>query len=170
MKKNYFKSKLFLKYIWSYLFILLIPLILMTIFIYENAVTNLRSEIEHSRLDQLTQTKVIIDGRMKELSEIASRVSYDERLTKYRVHDPLTSGDAIQALDQYKATSSIIGEIFLYFHKDEKIYSSNGLYNLDVFAKSSASRAGTRAGCSRISMRASIRRCVPPIRSATLPV
>lgn len=135
LKKNYFKSKLFLKYIWSYLFILLIPLILMTIFIYENAVTNLRSEIEHSRLDQLTQTKVIIDGRMKELSEIASRVSYDERLTKYRVHDPLTSGDAIQALDQYKATSSIIGEIFLYFHKDEKIYSSNGLYNLDVFAK-----------------------------------
>ncbi|OZB90939.1 helix-turn-helix domain-containing protein [Paenibacillus sp. XY044] len=135
MKKNYFKSKLFMKYIWSYLFILLIPLILMTIFIYENAVSNLRSEIEHSRLDQLTQTKVIIDGRMKELSEIASRVSYDERLTKYRVHDPLTSGDAIQALDQYKATSSIIGEIFLYFHKDEKIYSSNGLYNLDVFAK-----------------------------------
>ncbi|MFD0694344.1 helix-turn-helix domain-containing protein [Paenibacillus sp. GCM10027628] len=134
MKQSYFKSKLFLKYIWSYLFILLIPLILMTIFIYENAVTNLRSEIEHSRLDQLTQTKVIIDGRMKELSEIATRISYDKRLTPYWVHDPITSGEAIQALDQYKATSSIIKEIFLYFHKDEKIYSSKGLNDFEVFA------------------------------------
>ncbi|KIL41977.1 AraC family transcriptional regulator [Gordoniibacillus kamchatkensis] len=134
MKRNYFKSKLFLKYIWSYLFILLIPLILMTVFIYENAVANLRNEIEHSRLDQLTQTKVIIDGRMKELGEIASRISYDNRLTPYRVHDPVTSGEAIQALDQYKATSSIIDEIFLYFHKDGKIYSSKGLYDFAVFA------------------------------------
>lgn len=131
---NYFRSKLFLRYIWSYLFILLIPLILMTILIYRNAVTNLRSEIEKSRSDQLTQTKVIIDGRMKELSEIASRISYDKRLTPYRVHDPLYSGEAIEALDQYKATSSIVSEMYLFFHKDEKIYSSKGLSNLDVFA------------------------------------
>ncbi|MCJ8013237.1 helix-turn-helix domain-containing protein [Paenibacillus sp. KQZ6P-2] len=133
MKPNYFKSKLFMKYIWSYLFILLIPLVLMTIFIYQNAVSNLRSEIEQSRLAQLTQTKVIIDARMKELSEIASRISYDKRLTPYHVHDPIYSGEAIQALDQYKSTSSIIDEIYLYFHKDDKIYSSKGLNNLDVF-------------------------------------
>ncbi|WP_136603919.1 helix-turn-helix domain-containing protein [Paenibacillus dokdonensis] len=133
MRPNYFKSKLFLKYIWSYLFILLIPLVLMTIFIYENAVTNLKSEIEQSRLAQLTQAKVIIDGRMKELSEIASRVSYDERLTPYRVHDSIYSGEAIRALDQYKSTSSIIGEIYLYFHKDDRIYSGKGLNHFDVF-------------------------------------
>lgn len=135
LKRNYFKSKLFLKYIWSYLFILLIPLICMTIFIYENAVTNLRSEIEQSRLAQLTQAKVIIDGRMKELSEIATRISYDKRLASYQVHDPVSSWESIQALDQYKATSSIIGEMYLYFHRDDKIYSSKGLNNFDVFAK-----------------------------------
>ncbi|WP_028609417.1 helix-turn-helix domain-containing protein [Paenibacillus harenae] len=134
MMRNYFKSRLFLKYIWSYLFILLIPLILMTVFIYRNAVTNLREEIEQSRLNQLTQAKIIIDGRMKELSEIASRVTYDKRLTPYRVHDPYFSGEAIQALDQYKATSSIIGEMFLYFHKDNNIYSAKGLSSLDVFS------------------------------------
>lgn len=136
MKKNYFKSKLFLKYIWSYLFILLIPLVLMTILIYENAVSSLRSEIEQSRLNQLKQAMVIVDGRIKELSEIASRISYDTRLTPYRVHDPIFSGEAIQGLDQYKSTSSMIGELLLYFHKDEKIYSSKGLYNFSVFADS----------------------------------
>ena len=135
LKRNYFKSRLFLKYIWSYLFILLIPLVCMTIFIYENAVTSLRSEIEQSRLAQLTQAKVIIDGRMKELGEIATRISYDKRLARYQVHDPVSSSESIQALDQYKATSSIIGEIYLYFHQDDKIYSSKGLNNFDVFAK-----------------------------------
>ncbi|MCA0757129.1 helix-turn-helix domain-containing protein [Paenibacillus sp. N4] len=144
MKRNYFKSRLFLKYIWSYLFILLIPLILMTIFIYQNAVSNLRSEIEQSRLNQLTQTKTIIDGRMKELGEIASRVSYDQRLTPFRVHDSYYSGEAIEALDQYKATSSIIGEMFLYFHKDPNIYSAKGLSSLDVFASSFSFRSWSK--------------------------
>ncbi|MFD0715830.1 helix-turn-helix domain-containing protein [Paenibacillus sp. GCM10027626] len=133
MYRNYFKSKLFLKYFLSYLFILLVPLAIMTVFIYQNAVNNLRSEIEQSRLNQLSQTKAIIDGRMKELSEIASRVSYDQRLTPFRVHDAYYSGEAIQALDQYKATSSIISEMFLYFHKDQNIYSASGMSSLDVF-------------------------------------
>jgi AraC-like DNA-binding protein/ABC-type sugar transport system permease subunit len=136
LNKNYFKSKLFLKYIWSYLFILIIPLVLMTIFIYENAVSSLRAEIEQSRLSQLTQAKVIVDGRIKELSEIASRISYDTRLTHYRVHDPIYSGEAIQGLDQYKSTSSMIGELMLYFHNDDKVYSSKGLYDFDVFTQS----------------------------------
>ena len=134
MKRNYFQSKLFLKYIGSYLFILLVPLILLTIVIYESTVSNLRTQIEQNSLDQLTQTKLIIDSRMKELNDIASRISYDTRLTSYRVHHPWYSGEAIQALDQYKATSTMITEIFLYFHDDEKILSSIGLYDFDVFA------------------------------------
>ncbi|AJS60328.1 helix-turn-helix domain-containing protein [Paenibacillus sp. IHBB 10380] len=133
MKPNYFKSKLFLKYFWSYLFILIIPLVFITLFIYGNAVTNLRAEIERSHLNQLTQTKNIIDDRIKEMSDIASRISYDERLTPYRVHDPYLGREAIQALDQYKAPSSIIGEMLLYFHNDKRIYSSQGMSSLDVF-------------------------------------
>lgn len=135
MNRDYFKSKLFLKFIGSYLFILLIPLILATVFIYRNAVTNLQSEIEQSHLNQLTQTKTVIDGRIKELNDMASRISYDERLTSYRVHDPYDSRDSILTLNNYKATSSIIDELFLYFHKDDKIYSSQGMSDLHVFEK-----------------------------------
>ncbi|OPA79352.1 AraC family transcriptional regulator [Paenibacillus selenitireducens] len=133
MNRDYFKSKLFLKFIGSYLFILLIPLILATVFIYRNAVSNLQSEIEQSHLNQLTQTKTVIDGRIKELNDIASRISYDERLTPFRVHDPYDSRDSILALNNYKATSSIIGELFLYYHNDPKIYSTQGMSDLHVF-------------------------------------
>ncbi|CAM4486057.1 helix-turn-helix domain-containing protein [Paenibacillus phoenicis] len=133
MKLNYFKSKLFQKYTWSYLFMLLVPLALLSVFIYNSAVRNLRSEIEQSHLNQLTQAKTIVDSHVKQLSDIASRVAYDDQLARYRVHDPYYSLEAINALKNYKATSPIIGEMFLYFHGDERIYSTAGMTSLDVF-------------------------------------
>lgn len=66
MRWNHFKSKLLFKYILSYLSIFLVPLIVMTFIIYQNAVNNLRSEIEQSSISQLEQAKRNIDGRMKE--------------------------------------------------------------------------------------------------------
>ncbi|OKP70373.1 AraC family transcriptional regulator [Paenibacillus helianthi] len=134
MNRSYFKSKLFLRYIFSYLLILVVPLIIVTAFIYRNATRSLQSEIELSHINQLNQAKTIIDGRIKELNDMASRISYDERLTPYRVHDPYFSREAISALNNYKATSSIIGELFLYYYNDDRIYSSRGMSNLEVFA------------------------------------
>ena len=133
VKLNYFKSKLFQKYTWSYLFMLLVPLALLSVFIYNSAVRNLRSEIEQSHLNQLSQAKTIVDTHVKQLSDIASRVAYDVQLARYRVHDPYYSLEAINALKNYKATSPIIGEMFLYFHGDERIYSTAGMTSLDVF-------------------------------------
>ncbi|MDK8182725.1 helix-turn-helix domain-containing protein [Paenibacillus sp. UMB4589-SE434] len=136
MKWNHFKSKLLLKYIISYLSICLIPLVILTVFIYQNAVNNLRSEIEQTNVNQLTQAKKSIDDRMKELQNIATRIAFDEQLSSYQVHHPYFSRDAISALDKYKVTSAIIDELFLYFRGDKVIYSSQGLTDLDVFTKS----------------------------------
>ncbi|MDO3411729.1 helix-turn-helix domain-containing protein [Saccharibacillus sp. CPCC 101409] len=135
MKPSYFKSRLFLKYISSYMLILLIPLICLTFVLYHNTAANLRSQIEQSHLNQLTQAETIVDSNMKQLNDIASRAAYDFRLSRYRVHDPYYSLEAINALGDYKATSPIIGEMFLYFHDDKQIYSSAGMYDLDVFSE-----------------------------------
>src|SRR5699024_9794156 len=39
-------------------------------------------------------------------------------------------GEGIKELKKYKANSSIIEELFIYYHGDDKIYSANGLYSL----------------------------------------
>ncbi|MGV2806318.1 AraC family transcriptional regulator, partial [Clostridium perfringens] len=88
MKWNHFKSKLLLKYTLSYISIFLIPLVILTIIIYHNAVNTLRSEIEQTNVNQLTQAKIVIDERMKELQDIAFRIAYDEQLTRYWTHHP----------------------------------------------------------------------------------
>lgn len=133
MKWNHFKSKLLLKYTLSYISIFLIPLVILTFIIYQNATDTLRSEIEHTNVNQLTQAMTVIDERMKELHEIASRIAYDGQLTPYLVHHPYYSRDAISTLEKYKATSSIINELFLYFRGEDLIYSAKGLEDLSVF-------------------------------------
>jgi len=132
---NRYKSKLLFRYILSYVSIFLIPLVILTLIIYQNAVDNLRSEIEQKNVNQLAQAKTVIDGRMKELHDIASRISYDEQLTPYRVQHPYFSREAIAALDKYKATNSIVSELFLYVRGDENIYSTQGMEHLDVFSQ-----------------------------------
>ncbi|MFS0726509.1 cache domain-containing protein [Paenibacillus sp. 1P07SE] len=134
MKLNYFKSKLFMRYMSSYLLVLLIPLICLTLLIYHNAVNNLRSEIEQSHLNQLLQAETIVNNHMKQLGDISSYAAYDERLARYRIDDPYYVLEANEALKLYKATSPIIEEMFLYYRGDSKIFSSEGMNTLEVFS------------------------------------
>lgn len=129
---NHLKSKLLMKYAFSYILIFLIPLTVVTIFVYENAVKGLRVEIEQSNVNQLNQVKNTIDTRMAELQEIAGRIAYDKHLTPYMVRHPYYSLEAVQALGNYKASSSIAEDLFLYFHEDSNIYSYRGLADLKV--------------------------------------
>lgn len=129
---SHFKSRLLFRYALSYILIFLIPLSVVTVFIYENAVKSLRIEIEQANVNQLNQVKMTIDSRISELQEISGKIAYDERLTPYMVRHPYYSREAIRALDSYKANSSILEDLFLYFHGDTSIYSTLGLSDLDV--------------------------------------
>ncbi|CAM4504489.1 AraC-like DNA-binding protein [Paenibacillus endophyticus] len=124
-----YKSRLLFKYAASYIFMFLVPLTVVTIFIYENAAYNLRSEIERANLNQLTQVKLTIDGHMSDLYEIASRISYDEHLTPYMMSDPYRSREGINTLASYTANSSIVEQLFLYYHDRDEIYSYEGMTN-----------------------------------------
>ena len=124
---SHFKSKLLVKYALSYIVIFLVPLTGVTIFVYENAVSNLRSEIEQSNVNQLSQVKMTIDGHMSDLYEIASRISYDEHLTPYMASHPYHSREAITTLANYTANSSIVEDLFLSYHGSNHIYSYKGM-------------------------------------------
>jgi len=132
MKLKHKGSRLLRSYVVSYLLIFWIPLIIITVLIYHSAVNSLRSEIEQSNVNQLNHVRSTIDGRMTELRDIAIRMSYDNNLTPYMVKHPYYSSEAIKTLDRYRANSSIIDDLLLYFHNDSVIYSSQGLSNLNV--------------------------------------
>ncbi|UVI29011.1 AraC family transcriptional regulator [Paenibacillus spongiae] len=124
---SHFKSRLLLKYALSYIVIFLVPLTGVTIFVYENAVSNLRSEIEQSNVNQLNQVKMTIDGLMSDLYDIASKISYDEHLTPYMVNHPYHSREAISSLANYTAYSGIVEDLFLFYHGSDNIFSYQGM-------------------------------------------
>ncbi|NWQ40746.1 helix-turn-helix domain-containing protein [Bacillus sp. EB106-08-02-XG196] len=129
------QSRLLYKYILSYMLMFFIPLVIMGIIIYKNSVVSLREGIEQSNIDMLNQVKNMTDERMEELEKLALRISYDYRLTPFMVNDGFYGKEAIEELNKYKANSSIIKELFLYYRGDDNIYSANGAYSLDTFKK-----------------------------------
>lgn len=105
----------------------------MSLFLYYNSVSSLRGEIEQSNLNKLEQVENMTNERMKELSNTATRIAYDPRLTPYMLKHGYYGGEAQNELKKYKDNSSIIHELFVYFHDQGKfIYSSNGLYTFET--------------------------------------
>ncbi|WP_054950445.1 helix-turn-helix domain-containing protein [Numidum massiliense] len=126
------KSRVFRKYILSYLVVFFIPFAIMSVFIYHHSVTNLKTEIEHSNINKLKQVRKETENRMQEMQNIAIRIAYDPHLTRYMVNNPITQMEAINQLALYKASSSIVDQLFLYFRNSDEIYSDQGLYSLDT--------------------------------------
>lgn len=106
---------------------------IMSAIIYFNSVSSLREEIEQSNINKLKQVESITDERMKQLATLAARISYDPRLTPYMISHSYYSGEAINELSKYKANSSIIEELFVYYHAKDTIYSTSGSYSINAF-------------------------------------
>lgn len=104
----------------------------MSTIIYYHSVLSLRQEIEQSNINKLQQVENITNERIKELATLAARISYDPRLTPYMISHGYYSREANEELKKYKANSSIIEELFVYYHNDEKIYSTSGSYSIDA--------------------------------------
>ncbi|WP_240941000.1 helix-turn-helix domain-containing protein [Paenibacillus sp. HB172176] len=129
---NRFKSKLLVTYTISYILIFLVPLSCVTFIIYHNATSNLRSEIEQSNVNQLNQVRLSIDNQMNNLLETANTISFDEHLTRFMISHPYYSRDAIASLARYKTSNTMLEELFLYYRGDDRIYSSQGMTDLDL--------------------------------------
>jgi two-component system response regulator YesN len=132
IQMNKIRSRLFYKFFWSYMFIFLIPFIVLSIIIYHNSVISLRNEIVQSNINKLIQVRDMTDTRMKELENIAMRISFDSRLTPYMVSHSYYNGQAIEELKSYKANSSIIEGLFLRYRGKDQVYSERGSGSLDT--------------------------------------
>lgn len=127
------RKRLFYKYLLSYMIIFLIPYITISAVFYQMSVNNLREEIIQSNIEKLEQVRDLTDERVRELENIALRISLDHRLTPYMLKDPYFSKQAIQELNTYQVNSSVIDGLYLYYHGGEdQIYSQRGIGTFDT--------------------------------------
>lgn len=127
---------LFYQFLLSHVLIFAIPFMILSSVVYYNAVVSFKSEIESANLFKLNQLKQSLDVIQSGLDKTASRISIDSLLTPYMVKSDTYSGiEAVEELNQYKESNAIVEEAALYFHGDNRIYSSNGMSSLDTFLK-----------------------------------
>jgi two-component system response regulator YesN len=130
--KQFLKSKVFQRYVFSYLVIFFIPFIVMSVSLYKQSVNTLKKEIDQTNLNKMKQASELTYGRIKEMNQIAALITYDNHLTPYMVNHPFTGKDAVEKLGIYKSSTAIIDEIVLYYYNSPNLYSDRGYYAIDT--------------------------------------
>ncbi|MFC0334529.1 helix-turn-helix domain-containing protein [Paenibacillus sepulcri] len=131
----YIKSKVFQRYVFSYLIIFFVPFIVMILFIYHQTDETWNNEIEEANRNKLLQASELTYNRIKEMNQISARITYDSDLTPYMVSHPYSSREAIKKLGIYKSSTAIIDEIFLFYRDSQNMYSDRGYYSVDTLLK-----------------------------------
>ncbi|GGE01972.1 helix-turn-helix domain-containing protein [Paenibacillus nasutitermitis] len=135
MFRSFIKSKVFQRYVYSYLIIFFVPFIVMILFIYHQTEQRWNVEIEQANKNKLLQASEQTYSRIKEMNQIAARITYDSDLTPYMVSHPYSSRDAIEKLGIYKSSTAIIDEILLFYRDSQNMYSDRGYYSVDTMLK-----------------------------------
>ncbi|OGO81325.1 MAG: hypothetical protein A2Y21_11430 [Clostridiales bacterium GWC2_40_7] len=136
---GFFKSRLFIKFILSYILIMIVPMILVLITVYGNLINMLTEEVEKSTLNNLSQTMDNIEMRISEISYIA--VQLPENLNVKPIFFPEKSGllsmfdyyTIIRELNDYKSTNSFIESISIYVYDTDTIVGTNGKVDFSMF-------------------------------------
>lgn len=101
-------------------------------FFYQSLVTDLRHTIEETNLTKLEQAENYTSERIQELDQLAGRIAYDSKLSPYELAHDYYSRNAVRELNNYKENSAIVEDVYLYYHDDDKVYSSSGTHSLST--------------------------------------
>ncbi len=130
-----FRSKLFLSWVLSYVFISIFP-VLIGSFVYVQSVKTIHYEVNRIETMSLQQLKSILDGKLDELDRTLSNISLNQDV-KYLMSSPkpLKPKDILkivnvqQDLSKFKLSNSNIEEIYIYLNNNDSIFSSVYKYN-----------------------------------------
>ncbi len=124
------------KYLLTHLTVLIIPLTILGIVFYRYSAITLKANVEYNNLARLAQLQNIVDARIKELERIATKISYDKRLSNYFLKSgEINTIEGVGELGKYMSNSALIDNLYLYFRGDENIYSAFGTCSLNTLTK-----------------------------------
>ncbi|MCQ6560728.1 helix-turn-helix domain-containing protein [Paenibacillus mendelii] len=128
------KIPLFYKYLVSYLALLVIPLLLIGLLVYQHSVAILQDEITSNHQRMLEQIQDSFDLKIKELHKISAEIASKPELTPYQLKQNMYN--AVKAKNvflTYTSANNFIKEVFLYIKDQPYIYSGSSTYPSSLF-------------------------------------
>ncbi len=146
--RNALKSRVFLSWFLSYLFILIMPM-LMGQFVYTKSLDTINEEVSNVNAIALNQLKSVLDGSFSNLDKIVGNLTLHQDVrTLMSRGKPLESKDMLtllrvqNSLSMYLMTDAILEDIYLYFDNQKFMLTSAYKYNADELEKVCASAFG----------------------------
>lgn len=129
-------GSLWYKYFISYIVIFAIPLIILSVVLYNHAINELQNEIEKYTLDKVTRMSESMDTRLIETKKIALKISSDQAITPFAANlNDYRSKYAIDQLNRYW-DKNFIDNLFVHFKGEDYIYNVVGKMSFNTMYKS----------------------------------
>jgi AraC-like DNA-binding protein len=134
------QGRLFYSFLFSYIFVLLIPLLFGAV-IYRSSFSAARSETQSAFMGALDQTRAVVDGRINEIRKYAAtfRVNEHVQSNMYIIGKPTPLqrygfSDLQKELFTFKLSNPLIKEIDIYFPNGDFVLGTRSRYKSDELA------------------------------------
>ncbi|WP_199615852.1 helix-turn-helix domain-containing protein [Paenibacillus alkalitolerans] len=131
-------SRIFFKYLISYITILLLPISIMSFVVYHFFVGKLQEEVIAGNLNILDKVRYVMDDQLKRVEDTTYQIMLKENhLSQYRASDDpgYKAWGIVNELKRYYTVNPFIDEIWLYYRGESSVYTSNSVYSLSMLSK-----------------------------------
>ena len=130
------RSRSFFHYLTSYLFIFLIPVLILSSLICSWLLGYFKDSCTEENLAALDRIKATTDKGIDEIHRITSAVSTNPSLSPFVIDESAYNRcEAVLELRGYVEANSFIDDIVLYIRNQDVLYTQDKLYNFDEFYK-----------------------------------
>lgn len=139
MFKNTNNRKLLIRFAFSYIFILLIPMFI-GLQVNKIAVDIVKEDIKRSNLSMLNQVKNIIDNELRQVETLSMQISSNPRVNSLlNLSHPLNDSTyydfstTIRDLSSYMVNRTFVDNFYIYLKNSGYVITSETLYPADVY-------------------------------------
>lgn len=138
-KTKLHNNKVFLSWMASYAFILIIPILFASI-AYSVSISTIKNEVVKSNSASLGQLKFILDGKFDEINKLGNDISMNQSLKNllyssqtHDIDDILYIKNIQNDLSKSKILNNFIDDIYIYINNNNYIFSGSNKYGQDEF-------------------------------------
>lgn len=124
---NVRRGSVLFRYIASHLLVFFLPMSILSLFLYQHTVGNLRGEVMHSRVELSEQLSAEVDNRLRELNNVVSMMSGEAAWLPGNMRKGTTKAlDALDRLMDYSILISLAEDICIYYGEQDYIFTVSG--------------------------------------------
>ena len=136
MMKKFMPRSLLLRYIISYIIVIALIFIGISVYACSSVDSAIRDSVIESNTNRLAVLRVQHEGRLSALSCICNQIGLSPKITAFKfVENPMEAYHLKQLLASFQAANNFSDQLYLTFHEDDFLYSFNTSVSMSLFTE-----------------------------------